>query len=299
MRPDQTLGWMHDGTSGSVRVAGLPDEAMGGPTALPGWTRGYLFRTSPPTPTRCATWCTGRGPARSAGCTPLPRSATRTSPPAGAARRRAAGLGGVVRGGARRRPRRAGRSDAWDAKVITAQGLTRSASEIPWMRAREVYIHAIDLAAGTTFADLPEGFLTALLDDVTGRRSAMGGGPALALGRHRHRPAGTWRARAPRCRSRPARRPGRLPDRPPRPVPAGRPGPPRLALTKRGRNPKPHLERTVASLHPAHCLDRANSHHRVSLRAPRDRNRQRARLGVTTQMHPMRPESPQASIRVD
>ena len=45
--------------------------------------------------------------------------------------------------------------DAWDAKVITAQGLTRSASEIPWMRDREVYVHAIDLGAGTTWVDLP------------------------------------------------------------------------------------------------------------------------------------------------
>ncbi len=65
--------------------------------------------------------------------------------------------------------------------MITAQGLTRFASEIPWMRDREVYIHAVDLGAGTTFANLPDEFLTALLDDVTARRSANGGGPALAL----------------------------------------------------------------------------------------------------------------------
>ncbi len=69
----------------------------------------------------------------------------------------------------------------WDAKIITAQGLTRSANEIPWMRAREIYIHAIDLAAGTTFADLPPDFLAALLDDVTVRRSTVGGGPALLI----------------------------------------------------------------------------------------------------------------------
>ena len=67
------------------------------------------------------------------------------------------------------------------------------------MRTREIYIHAIDLAAGTTFADLPPDFLAALLDDVTARRSAMGGGPALIiaatdtgqpLGRGRHRQPG-------------------------------------------------------------------------------------------------------------
>jgi len=63
--------------------------------------------------------------------------------------------------------------------VITAQGLARYASEIPWMRAREVYVHAVDLDAGTRFADLPAPFLTALLDDIVTRRSAVGTGPAL------------------------------------------------------------------------------------------------------------------------
>jgi maleylpyruvate isomerase len=74
-----------------------------------------------------------------------------------------------------------GDGPAWEAKVITAQGLSRSASEIPWMRDREVWIHAVDLRAGTTWGDLPADFLTALLDDVTSRRSAVGGGPALTV----------------------------------------------------------------------------------------------------------------------
>jgi maleylpyruvate isomerase len=43
------------------------------------------------------------------------------------------------------------------------------------------YIHGIDLAARTTWADLPPEFLTDLLDDVTARRSSKGGGPALAV----------------------------------------------------------------------------------------------------------------------
>ena len=49
------------------------------------------------------------------------------------------------------------------------------------MRVREVYIHAIDLGAGTRWPDLPAEFLAALLDDVTARRSSEGGGPALAV----------------------------------------------------------------------------------------------------------------------
>lgn len=69
---------------------------------------------------------------------------------------------------------------AWDAEVVTAQGRTVPATEIPWMRARETCVHAVDLRAGTTFEDLPPAFLAALLDDVARWRAARPG-PALVL----------------------------------------------------------------------------------------------------------------------
>ena len=71
-------------------------------------------------------------------------------------------------------------AQAWDAKVVTAQGRTVPAREIPWMRQRETHIHAVDLRAGTTFADLPREFLVTLLDDVTRWRAARPG-PALVV----------------------------------------------------------------------------------------------------------------------
>ena len=43
--------------------------------------------------------------------------------------------------------------------VITAQGRHIPAEEIPWLRCREVGVHAVDLDAGVTFADLPDDFL--------------------------------------------------------------------------------------------------------------------------------------------
>lgn len=67
------------------------------------------------------------------------------------------------------------------APVITAQGRTVPATEIPWLRAREAYVHAVDLDAGLSFAGIPGEFLAALLDDVAARRSAQGTGPALTL----------------------------------------------------------------------------------------------------------------------
>jgi maleylpyruvate isomerase len=70
--------------------------------------------------------------------------------------------------------------EQWQAPVVTAQGRTVPATELPWMRSREVCVHAIDLATGLSFADLPTDFLAALCDDVIGKRGG-GPGPALVL----------------------------------------------------------------------------------------------------------------------
>lgn len=59
---------------------------------------------------------------------------------------------------------------AWSARVRTAQGRDAPAREIPWMRCREVFVHAVDLGGRTTFADLPPDVVTALLVDVVTHR---------------------------------------------------------------------------------------------------------------------------------
>jgi maleylpyruvate isomerase len=60
--------------------------------------------------------------------------------------------------------------DQWRASVRTAQGAPIPATRIPWMRSREVLIHAVDLATGLTFADLPPDFLEALCEDIHTQR---------------------------------------------------------------------------------------------------------------------------------
>lgn len=72
-------------------------------------------------------------------------------------------------------------AEQWPVEVVTAQGRTVPASQTPWMRAREVMVHAVDLGAGTTFPDLPADFLTALADDIVAKRSSTAGTPALLL----------------------------------------------------------------------------------------------------------------------
>jgi maleylpyruvate isomerase len=59
-------------------------------------------------------------------------------------------------------------AEAWHHKVKTAQGRTVPAEETVWMRTREVWIHAVDLNNGATFADIPEPVLARLLADITG-----------------------------------------------------------------------------------------------------------------------------------
>jgi maleylpyruvate isomerase len=65
--------------------------------------------------------------------------------------------------------------------VRSALGRTIPAAEIPWMRVREVWLHAIDLAAGATFTDLPAPLTDALLDDVTAALSTRPGCPPVHL----------------------------------------------------------------------------------------------------------------------
>ncbi|MFE9169698.1 maleylpyruvate isomerase N-terminal domain-containing protein [Streptomyces kebangsaanensis] len=60
--------------------------------------------------------------------------------------------------------------EQWRHEVVTVQGRTVPATELPWMRAREVCVHAVDLDTGITFADLPSGFLTALVDEISTKR---------------------------------------------------------------------------------------------------------------------------------
>jgi maleylpyruvate isomerase len=57
---------------------------------------------------------------------------------------------------------------AWTAEVRNGQGRTVPAIEVPWMRAKEVWVHGVDLAAGLAFADLPADFCVALVDEVFG-----------------------------------------------------------------------------------------------------------------------------------
>lgn len=57
-------------------------------------------------------------------------------------------------------------ADRWTHEVRTAQGRTVPVSETVWLRCREVWIHAVDLANGARFTDLPNPVLRRLHTEI-------------------------------------------------------------------------------------------------------------------------------------
>ena len=173
--------WLASGTAQFLRdVDALTDAELDAATALPGWTRRHLLAhvaSNAEALGRLVSWARTGVESRMY-ASPGQRAADIES----GAERPAAALRSWVHDSAKdletafeTLPRR-----AWQSEVVTAQGRTVPAAELPWLRAREVGVHAVDLGAGTTFADLPAPFCTALVDDVVRRRGGRDG-PSLAL----------------------------------------------------------------------------------------------------------------------
>lgn len=174
-----TLRWMEQGTALFLdALERVPDAGLADASALPGWTRAHLVAhvaANADALGNLVHW------ARTGEPTPMYSSPEqRLADIEAGARRPAAELRSWVRrASAALADGLATLTDEqWVRQVRTAQGRTVPAAEVPWMRSREVLVHAVDLAAGVGFADLPEDFLASLLDDITGKRSA-GSGPAL------------------------------------------------------------------------------------------------------------------------
>ena len=72
-------------------------------------------------------------------------------------------------------------ADAWAGAIRNMQGGEVPATVVPWMRAKEVWVHGVDLAAGLTFADVPADFCAALVDDVHALFAARDEAPDVTL----------------------------------------------------------------------------------------------------------------------
>ncbi|MGP4025999.1 maleylpyruvate isomerase family mycothiol-dependent enzyme [Actinomadura sp. 3N407] len=173
--------WMDEATKLFLGAADrLTDGELDAPTALDGWTRRHVMghvHGNAEALRRLLSWAvTGAENRMYAG----PRQ--RADEIEALAQRPAAELRALVHASANRlaKDMDALPDGAWSNLVVTARGRTVPAGEIPWMRAREVAVHAVDLGNGVTFADLPEDFTARLVAEAAAGHASGGRAADLA-----------------------------------------------------------------------------------------------------------------------
>ncbi|TIC88309.1 maleylpyruvate isomerase family mycothiol-dependent enzyme [Nocardioides sp. GY 10113] len=167
----ESLAWVADGTElFTAAAAALDEDEMGAPSPLPGWSRKHVVAhvaLNAEAIGRLAHW------ARTGEPTPMYASPeARTADIEAGARRSADDLRAwLVDSAAALDAALAGLTDEqWAAEVEARNGKRVRGTALPWMRAREVLIHSVDLGTGIGFADLPADFLGALVAEVAHQR---------------------------------------------------------------------------------------------------------------------------------
>jgi len=180
--PECTLPWMRQGTERFLdAVDVMADDSLEEPSRLPDWSCGHVVghvARNAEALVRLATW------ARTGVELPMYESreqrnaeieSTATMAPASLRRLlvdTASELDSALE---------ALDTVSWKTTVRSALGRTIPAAEIPWMRIREVWLHAIDIGANVDFSEFPAGVVDLLLDDTVGSLSASKGCPSLVL----------------------------------------------------------------------------------------------------------------------
>lgn len=177
-----TLAWAGDG---AAHLRGLMtrmgDDAFARPSALPGWTRAHVLThvaRNADAMINLLAW------ARTGVRTPAYASREQRDADIDAGAHRPPGeiRDDVVASSDRlAQVVRAMPASAWAAHVQNAQGRDLAAIDIPWLRAREMWIHAVDLDVGASFADIPAPMVTELITDVAATMGGKPGCPALRL----------------------------------------------------------------------------------------------------------------------
>lgn len=179
---EQAHEWWTAGerTVGAV-VERLTDDELAAPSALPDWSRAHVVahlarnadalvnlldwaRTGVETPMYPSREARDAGIEATAALTPADLRADY----AAACARFAEAVEGTS-------------AEAWAATLRNMQGREMPAKDVPWMRAKEVWVHGVDLDAGLPFTDVPGDFAAALADDVLGLFAARGEAPDVTL----------------------------------------------------------------------------------------------------------------------
>ncbi len=178
----ETLAWAGDGAA-HLRglMARMGDDAFAARSGLPGWSRAHLLTHIARSADGMINLC---GWARTGVRTPAYASAEARDADieAGAGRPPAEVRADVLDSSDRlAQVVRAMPATAWGATVATVQGAPMPATDIPWIRAREMWIHAVDLDVGASLTDLPAPMLAELISEVVCVVGAREGCPPLRL----------------------------------------------------------------------------------------------------------------------
>lgn len=157
-------------------VAGLAPDAVGEPSALPDWTKGHVLThiaRNADGLVNLLTW------ARTGVETPMyPSREHRSADIEAGAPRPLAEQAADLRATSQRFLEAAAKlsDEHWTATVDTHRGPI-PASNIPWFRVREVWLHLVDLGAGPTMSVVPDPVAVAVVHDVAaalGRKVEQG-----------------------------------------------------------------------------------------------------------------------------
>jgi maleylpyruvate isomerase len=165
--PEQVITWWRDGERAlRAAVDAIPDSNLAGASLLPGWPRRTLLAhvtCNADALVNLLTW------ARTGVETPMYASPqARDAQIEQAAALAAAELRSEFRASQTRLATALEHmpAAAWQAQVRTAHGRQVPASEVPWMRVREAWVHAADFGGPMTFADIPPAVAGALVGDI-------------------------------------------------------------------------------------------------------------------------------------
>ena len=180
--PRDRLDWMRDGEAFFLGgLDGLDDDDLREPSGLPGWSRAHVvshFSRNARALINLLDW------ARTGVATPMYPSVearaegieegSHQSPADLRAEAHAASL--QLKDATAAMP-----EAAWEGAIRTALGRATTGAEVPWMRVRETWVHAVDLDASRRIEQIPDAISLALIDEVTTTLNSRDDCPGVVL----------------------------------------------------------------------------------------------------------------------
>ena len=180
--PRDRLAWMHDGEGFFLGgLDALSDDDLREPSGLPGWSRAHVvshFSRNARALINLLDW------ARTGVATPMYRSVeARADGIEEGSHQSAADLRAEAHAASQQmQDATAAMPDsAWGGEIRTALGRETTGAEVPWMRVRETWVHAVDLDGSARIEQIPDSIAVALINEVTATLNSRDDCPGVVL----------------------------------------------------------------------------------------------------------------------